>query len=105
MNCNQCTVAYNTTVHKPIVLFDCFHYLCNDCVSKIEDNKCPKCKQEIKSKAVNWDTLELVEQNANSGSVAENTTSTLTVIEPENKKNKPKNNNLNTTPMVFYFLF
>jgi hypothetical protein len=52
MSCKKCLKLYDTSVHKPMVLFNCVHTFCNECVLNI--NKCPTCSNEIKSKTVNW---------------------------------------------------
>ena len=55
MSCNKCSNSYDSTIHKPMVLFDCVHTFCNQCVSNI--NKCPSCSNDIKSKTTNWVNL------------------------------------------------
>ena len=96
MNCNHCSVVYDTLVHKPIVLFDCFHYFCNSCVLNVQ--KCPKCNQDIKSKAVNWDTLELIQDQEN---ITAQTAVTAASSESNIPKLKAKKKKTNSTKKAY----
>ena len=112
MICKTCSNEYDSSDHKPYVLFDCVHTFCFKCVSNVQN--CPLCRQLIKSKTVNWDLLELIEEEsliektANvEPSSTEKPTQENQTAEKKEKKNKKKKNKTNKQKIdesVFIYL-
>ena len=59
MECEICLETFSYSC-KPYSLYPCGHSYCMMCLDRLEKQECPKCKNEIKDKQVNFSLLILV---------------------------------------------
>jgi hypothetical protein len=59
--CSICTNQYDNAARKPYSISPCGHYLCFCCINRIENNKCPNCREPITGKIINRAILTLMD--------------------------------------------
>jgi hypothetical protein len=47
----ECCICYEININKK-ELMECKHGVCKDCLKKLQDNRCPICRQEMKGKLI-----------------------------------------------------
>ena len=58
--CDICFQKYNHEANKPIIIMPCCHTFCAQCLSRLDQEKCPNCNGWISLKSVNWGLLNLI---------------------------------------------
>lgn len=60
MDCSICTSSYDEKDHKPFSLTPCGHCFCLKCINSLTNQTCPKCRNSIQSKIVNFAVMDIL---------------------------------------------
>ena len=65
MECELCEELYDESEHRPWILTPCGHCYCQDCLNKLINQSCPKCRGLVLSKTLNRGLLDVISSKSN----------------------------------------
>lgn len=65
MECKVCLEIYNDSNRKPKIITNCGHTFCSNCLNSLNIKSCPKCRNKIIDCVINYDILELINNDSN----------------------------------------
>ena len=65
MECELCVELYDESQHRPWIFTPCGHCYCQECVNKLINQSCPKCRGRVLSKTLNRGLLDVISSNSN----------------------------------------
>lgn len=60
MECELCLELYDESQHRPWIFTPCGHCFCQECVNKLTNQACPKCRGRILSKILNRGLMDVI---------------------------------------------
>jgi transposase-like protein len=100
----KCPICLDTN-YEMVVLLNCTHYLCKQCLSKLtKDNECPICKGKIESYVINRQVNNLLLKLRKDEFNQENIEVKIEIPKTE-IKSSTNENDLEKTPVLIIILF